>query len=231
MQHYPFKAGRGSSHRRLIRLIPRWAKKGGRFLDLGAFGGEVGGEVRPHFSHTTAVERDPDQMMPLARRYDAVVIADLEQVAHVPRGIDAILLADVLEHLRAPHDLLGLAAANLAPDGTIFISIPNVANLAIRLHLLLGRFEYQDRGILDRTHVRFFTRTTARRLVKSAGLRIVHEEVTPVPIREAFPGWPPLVIRPLEMVVLALTPLWPALLGYQFIFVAQRRNATLSSRA
>jgi predicted TPR repeat methyltransferase len=222
VQHYPFKAGAGSSHQRLIRLIPRWAKKGGRFLDLGAFGGEVGAAVRPHFGHTTAVERDPDQMAQLAKRYDAVIIADLEQVAHVPRGIGAILLADVLEHLRAPEDLLGLAALNLADDGKIFISIPNVANLAIRLHLLVGKFEYQDRGILDRTHVRFFTRGTARRLVQSAGLRIVHEEVTPVPIREAFPGWPALVVRLLEMLALALTPLWPTLLGYQFIFVAER---------
>lgn len=222
MQHYPFKAGAGSSHRRLIRLIPRWATKGGRFIDLGAFGGEVGGEVRSHFSHTTAVERDPDQMAPLAGRYDDVVIADLEQIAHVPRGIDAVLLADVLEHLRAPEDLLRLAAANLADDGRIFISVPNVANLAIRLHLLAGKFEYQDRGILDRTHVRFFTRRTARRLVESAALRILHEEVTPVPVREAFPRWPVLLVRPLEMLVLALTPLWPALLGYQFIFVAEK---------
>ncbi|HEY0787518.1 MAG TPA: methyltransferase domain-containing protein [Thermoanaerobaculia bacterium] len=223
MQHYPFKAGAGSSHQRLIRLIPRWAAKGGRFLDLGAFGGEVGAAVRSHFSHTTAVERDPEQMAPLATRYDAVLIADLDQVAHVPRGIGAILLADVLEHLRAPEDLLGLAAGNLADGGKIFISIPNVANLAIRLHLLLGNFEYQDRGILDRTHVRFFTRRTARRLVESAGLRIVHEEVTPVPIREAFPRWPGLILRPLEMFVLALTPLWPTLLGYQFIFVAEKK--------
>ncbi len=224
MQHYPFKAGAGSSHRRLIRLIPRWAKKGGRFLDLGAFGGEVGGEVRPHFGHTTAVERDPDQMLPLAERYDAVIIGDLEQIARVPRAVDAVLLADVLEHLRDPEELLRLAAASLADDGKIFISIPNVANLAIRLHLARGKFEYQDRGILDRTHVRFFTRRTARRLVGSAGLRIVHEEATPVPIREAFPGWPPLVIRPLERVVLALTPLWPTLLGYQFIFVAEKEE-------
>lgn len=223
MQHYPFKAGAGSSHQRLIRLIPRWAAKGGRFLDLGAFGGEVGAAVRSHFSHTTAVERDPEQMAPLATRYDAVLIADLDQVAHVPRGIGAILLADVLEHLRAPEDLLGLAAGNLADGGKIFISIPNVANLAIRLHLLLGNFEYQDRGILDRTHVRFFTRRTARRLVESAGLRIVHEEVTPVPIGEAFPHWPGLILRPVEMLVLALTPLWPTLLGYQFIFVAEKK--------
>ncbi|HEY0591736.1 MAG TPA: methyltransferase domain-containing protein, partial [Thermoanaerobaculia bacterium] len=127
MQHYPFKAGAGSSHQRLIRLIPRWAAKGGRFLDLGAFGGEVGAAVRSHFSHTTAVERDPEQMATLATRYDAVLIADLDQVAHVPRGIGAILLADVLEHLRAPEDLLGLAAGNLADGGKIFISIPNVA--------------------------------------------------------------------------------------------------------
>lgn len=222
MQHYPFKAAPGSSHRRLIRLIPSWCPKGGRLLDLGAFGGEVGGAVRSHFTRSTALERDPDQMGALAERYDQVVIADLERIANLPPRLDAVVLADVLEHLRSPEDLLALAAARLAPEGKIFFSIPNVANLAIRLHLLLGRFEYQERGILDRTHVRFYTRKTARRLLETAGLRILHEEATPVPVREAFPQWPSLLIRALEALVLRITPFWPALLGYQFLFVATR---------
>jgi predicted TPR repeat methyltransferase len=223
VQHYPFKASAGSSHQRLIRLIPRWAKRGGRFVDLGAFGGEIGGAVRPHFAHTAAVERDPDQIPHLAARYDSVIIADLEQVTRVPGEMDAVLLADVLEHLRAPDAILRLASIHLAPGGKVFISIPNVANLAVRLHLLLGRFEYADRGILDRTHLRFFTRRTARALVESSGLRIVHEETTPVPIREAFPHWPSLLLRPLETLILLLTPLWPTLMGYQFIFVAEKK--------
>lgn len=223
MQHYPFKASTGSSHRRLIGLIPRWCRNGGRFLDLGAFGGEVGGAVRSHFGTTTAVERDPDQISTLSARYDHVVIADLEQIANLPRSVDAVLLADVLEHLREPERLLALAAQRLAPEGKIFISIPNVANFAIRVHLLLGRFDYQDRGILDRTHVRFYTRKTARSLIESAGLAILDETATPVPIREAFPGWPRPVIALLEAVALMLTPLWPTLLGYQFIFVTGKK--------
>ncbi|HEU5162185.1 MAG TPA: class I SAM-dependent methyltransferase [Thermoanaerobaculia bacterium] len=223
MQHYPFKAAAGSSHRRLIGLIPLWCPKGGRFVDLGAFGGEVGGAVRSHFGTTTAVERDPDQMATLAARYDRVVIADLEQIENLPGPLDAVLLADVLEHLRAPEELLSLAAKRLAPGGRIFISIPNVANLAIRLQLLLGRFEYQDRGILDRTHVRFYTRKTARRLIESAGLTVLHEAATPVPIREAFPAWPWFLVGLLEAIALMLTPVWPTLFGYQFIFVTEKK--------
>jgi predicted TPR repeat methyltransferase len=223
VQHYPFKAVAGSSHRQLIDLIPRWCRRGGRFLDLGAFGGEVGGAVRAHFARTTAIERDPGQMATLAGRYDAVLIADLDQIASLPAPLDGVLLADVLEHLRAPDELLALAARGLASEGKIFVSIPNVANLAVRLHLLLGRFEYQDRGILDRTHVRFYTRKTARQLLESAGLRILHEAATPVPVREALPRWPAPVLGVLEAAALALTPLWPTLLGYQFIFVAEKR--------
>ena len=223
MQHYPFKASAGSSHRRLIGLIPRWCRKGGHFLDLGAFGGEVGGAVRAHFGTTLAVERDPDQIATLSARYDRVVIADLEQIANLPRSVDAILLADVLEHLRDPERLLELAAQHLAPEGKIFISIPNVANFAVRIQLLLGRFDYQDRGILDRTHVRFYTRRTARKLIEGAGLRILDETATPVPVREAFPRWPRLVVGVLEAVALMLTPVWPTLLGYQFVFVTEKR--------
>ena len=223
MQHYPFKASAGSSHRRLIGLIPRWCRKGGRFLDLGAFGGEIGGAVRSHFGSTTAVERDPDQIATLSARYDRVVIADLEQIANLPPSVDGILLADVLEHLRDPERLLELAAQRLAPEGKIFISLPNVANLAVRIQLLLGRFDYQDRGILDRTHVRFYTRKTARKLIESAGLTILDETVTPVPVREALPAWPRLVVGVLEALALMLTPVWPTLLGYQFVFVTEKR--------
>jgi predicted TPR repeat methyltransferase len=223
VQRYPFKAAAGSSHRRLIDLIPRWCRRGGHFLDLGAFRGEIGGAVRTHFQRTTAVERDPHQMAILAERYDAVVIADLEQIADLPSPLDAVLFADVLEHLRAPEDLLALAVRRLAPEGKIFISLPNVANLTVRLLLLMGRFDYQDRGILDRTHLRFYTRTTARKLVEAAGLRIVYQAATPVPIREAFPRWPSAVLRLLEAAALAVTPLWPTLLGYQFVFVAEKR--------
>ncbi len=86
---------------------------------------------------------------------------------------DYILLADVLEHLKDPGGLLRRVVPCLNDGGEIIISIPNVAHLFVRLRLMLGHFEYQDRGILDRTHLRFFTLASMRRMIDDASCRIL----------------------------------------------------------
>ena len=77
-----------------------------------------------------------------------------------------IVMLDVLEHLADPERVLREAAEVLEPRGRIVVSLPNVANLSVRIGLLFGRFRYGDRGILDRGHLRFYTRRTARELVE-----------------------------------------------------------------
>ena len=69
-----------------------------------------------------------------------------------------MVFGDVLEHLRDPLAVLMEFTESLKDDGVVIISLPNIANIYVRLNLLIGRFDYQDRGILDRTHIRFFTR-------------------------------------------------------------------------
>ncbi|HVR42165.1 MAG TPA: class I SAM-dependent methyltransferase [Thermoanaerobaculia bacterium] len=222
---YPFKDFAGSSHRILARLVPAHSRPGGRLLDLGAFGGELGAMIRHHFDTTFAFEYQLANLGSLRGHYDHVVMTDLERIPAVPGGMDAIVLADVLEHMRDPAALLRTAVTALTEDGRIFVSIPNVANLAIRLMLLTGRFEYDDRGILDRTHLRFYTRASARRLLEEAGLRIVLEEASTIPVRFALASLPRSVLGPLEAALIGLTRLRPTLLGYQSIFVAERRPA------
>src|SRR5205823_7166679 len=109
-------------------------------------------------------------------------------------GFDAIVCADVLEHLRDPAAALAAVRHALAPDGEVVISIPNVAHLWVRLSLLAGRFDYAERGILDRTHLRFFTRRTLLALLARAGLAVDELRVTPVPLPLVVPrrlhgGW------------------------------------------
>lgn len=115
---------------------------------------------------------------------DRVIVADFErdEPAFENASFDCILCLDVLEHLRDPWGALRTLAEWLRPGGTLVISVPNVGHISIILDLLLhGRFEYQDSGILDRTHLRFFTRSSAEALVRSAGLVI--EQVRPVPVQ------------------------------------------------
>jgi len=85
---------------------------------------------------------------------------------------DNIIFADVLEHLRDPWQVLGKTAPLLKEQGSIIISLPNIAHDAVLAALYNGDFSYQDYGVLDKTHLRFFTEATARKMIENAGLRI-----------------------------------------------------------
>jgi len=90
---------------------------------------------------------------------------------------DVIVFCHVLEHLTDPFAALALAGQYIESSGRFVIVLPNVAIWRLRWHLLTGRWEYADEGILDRTHVRFYTRKTARELLAAAGLRICEERL------------------------------------------------------
>lgn len=222
---YTFKDFEGSSHRILIDMIRRHARRGGRLLDLGAAGGELGSAVRDHFSRTIGFEYNVDCTGQLCGRFDSVVIADLERVKSLPRDVDAIVLADVLEHLRSPAGALSLVRNALVDDGKVFISVPNIANITVRLGLLMGVFEYRDRGILDHTHLRFYTKRTIRRDVESAGFRIIEMGGSSVPIRLIIGRFTPEpLLRLGEKMLVWLTRAWRALFAYQIILVAEKRS-------
>ncbi|HEX2621288.1 MAG TPA: methyltransferase domain-containing protein, partial [Phototrophicaceae bacterium] len=134
---------------------------------------------------------------------------------------DKILLQNVLEHLYQPERVLDDCHHVLKPTGRVIVSVPNVANITVRMALLFGRFNYVERGILDKTHLRFFTRSSARQLLEMHGYRIIRQEVTNVPFEivlglraDALP------VKLLNYIVARLTHLLPGLLGYQLIFVA-----------
>jgi 2-polyprenyl-3-methyl-5-hydroxy-6-metoxy-1,4-benzoquinol methylase len=112
------------------------------------------------------IERNLD-MSPL----DFFESGDVETVS-LPGDLDAVLCLDVLEHLRDPKKLLVRLHESLNPTGFLITSIPNVANFRVAIPLLFGKWDYRDSGILDRTHLRFFTRRTAVELLESSGFRV-----------------------------------------------------------
>jgi predicted TPR repeat methyltransferase len=220
---YTFKDFEGSSHRILIRMIGRFATRRGRLLDLGAAGGELGAAVRAQFDRTIGFEYDSDRIGQLHRHFDDAVITDLETVKALPRDMSAIVLADVIEHLRGSTKILQLVRESLRDDGILFLSVPNIANITVRLGLLFGIFEYRDRGILDFTHVRFFTMRTIRREVENAGFRIVAVRGSSVPIRLIVGGWmPEPLLRAGERLLTLITRIWRSLFAYQIILVARK---------
>jgi SAM-dependent methyltransferase len=146
------------------------------------------------------------------------------------RKFDLILLQDVLEHLRAPGELLRECLGLLKANGRILVSLPNVANISVRLALLCGRFEYARRGILDETHVRFYTARSARRLLEEAGYEIVERRMTVIPVELALRQSPQsLAMRAANRILRVLTVFLPGLLGYQSVLLARPRAAAESS--
>lgn len=132
---------------------------------------------------------------------------------------DVVVVGDVLEHLLDPGAVLDRLRPLVGKDGRLLVSLPNVANLTVRLSLLAGRFEYTPRGILDETHVRFFTRKSGRRLLESHGFTILSETATAMPLELALPflGRPPLA--PIARgAAIAAARLLPGLFGYQFVW-------------
>jgi 2-polyprenyl-3-methyl-5-hydroxy-6-metoxy-1,4-benzoquinol methylase len=119
----------------------------------------------------------------------------------------------VLEHVRDPGAALRRLRSLLDPGGWIVVSTPNIANWSVRLLLLAGRFEYTERGIMDRTHVHFFTRRTLLRLLRDNGFAVTRFDVTcPLPVLRR----PPLT-RWAHGAAGAL----PGLLAYQFVVTAR----------
>ena len=220
---YTFKDFEGSSHRILIDLITRYANGARTLLDLGAAGGELGQALRSKFKRTIGFEYDVDRIADLRGRFDQVVIADLETVRKLPNHPDVIVLADILEHLKTPKVLLQCVREALPPEGHVFVSVPNIANITVRIGLLLGIFEYRERGILDSSHLRFYTMRAIKRDVEGAGFRIIAIRGSSVPIRLIVPWMPDFLLRIGERILTLVTRVWRGLFAYQIIIVAQRR--------
>jgi SAM-dependent methyltransferase len=220
---YRLKDDAHSSHAVIIaRLGPG---HGRRLLDVGAADGFLSELLTRQGWRVTALERDAAQAEKARGRCAEVVVADLDEAPEVlADAFDAIVYGDVLEHVRDPLATLVGLNRSLTPDGRVIASVPNVAHLWMRLQLLAGRFEYADRGILDRTHLRFFTRRTFLTLLADAGLAVDELTVTPVPLPLVVPerlhgAW----LRAAHAASAAAARRWAGGLAYQFVAVCRRR--------
>ena len=156
-------------------IEPLLPAKATRILEVGCGAGRTLAWLKSKWPNaaTTGVDGCEDIRDELAGRVDTALIHDLDTPLPDLGGFDLILALDVLEHLRHPDQALRNLAAKLDPDGVIIVSVPNVANYEVLLPLLLKRrFRYDDAGILDRTHLRFFTEESALGLMRGAGLKV-----------------------------------------------------------
>ena len=140
-------------------------------------------------------------------------------------GYDVVIAADVLEHVREPEALLEALAGRLAPGGSIVACVPNFGHWYPRLRVALGRFDYDRRGILDRGHVRFFTRKSFESMVERAGYSVRRREFLTLPLeivdrggRDDVAGAGDTMRRAIKRVDRIGTALRPTLFAYQFLY-------------
>jgi 2-polyprenyl-3-methyl-5-hydroxy-6-metoxy-1,4-benzoquinol methylase len=142
------------------------------------------------------------------------------------RKFDKILLLDVIEHLPDPARIVRDCVRLLEPRGQLIISVPNIANISVRLMLMLGRFQYMERGILDRTHLRFFTRRTIRELLEAADCSILSHRMTVIPLEILVSlSFENPLMRLMHGTLILLTRMIPGLFGYQSFIAARPRKS------
>jgi 2-polyprenyl-3-methyl-5-hydroxy-6-metoxy-1,4-benzoquinol methylase len=175
-------SNRNNSHTLMVELV------GGtkRVLDVGCATGYLARALAERGCTVSGVEFDAEAAEEARPHLERLVIGDLETMdmaeAFGDDRFDVIVFGDVLEHLRNPLPVLRGAKALLADRGSVVASIPNVAHGSVRLALLAGRFDYQDLGLLDATHVRFFTRSSVEDLFREAGM-------VPIDVRRTTAGF------------------------------------------
>ncbi len=223
--HYPLKESKYSSHYFFSRL----AGRNNKILDIGCGEGFFAAKIAQAGNSVVGIDLLPKAKIDSA--FEKYISADFDRglddakAELGDRKFDRVLLQDVLEHLRVPERLLQDCRPLLKPYGQLLVSVPNVANITVRLSLLIGRFEYAQRGILDKTHLRFFTRRTVRRLLEEQGYEIVGERMTVIPIELAFGlSADNLLMHGLNRLLAMLTLALPNIFGYQIIFVARNKS-------
>lgn len=220
MAHYRLHRDSRSSHQQIARLVSRVGRE--PVLDVGAAQGLLGRLLVGSGLAIDAVEPRPAWADAARPYYRTVYTGTIEAVALPARTYRTIVCGDVLEHTVDPVGVLRRLRHLATGDALFIVSLPNVAHLAVRLLLLVGRFPRMERGILDRTHLHFFTRDTAEELLRAAGLTVLSARATSLPLDELWPRGEgsALYAAAARCQHLALA-VAPRLFGFQWVFVAR----------
>jgi len=170
-----FQADPNSTHSKIVSLVPPAT----RVLEFGCATGYMSEVLKERLGCTVVgIEIDPGAAA-LAEAYtERVIVGDAEKIDYAAElageEFDVVLFADVLEHLKEPADVLRRVRPFVAEDGVVIASIPNIAHASVRLALLGGEFRYREWGLLDDTHLRFFTRASIQDLFEETGYVVTH---------------------------------------------------------
>ena len=222
-REYGLKESEGSSHSRILELLGDLPPS--KVLDLGCSSGLLSERIRKLGHRVTGV--DVEMFPETQDRVDEFAVGDLEEgiPAEVGTGFDVVIAADVLEHLRRPEQLMAEIDRVLAPGGRLVVSVPNFGHWYPRTRSMVGAFDYDQRGILDKTHYRFFTRNSLARMIRNAGFEIRRQRQVGLPFDVLAGTGGSLGTRFVRAVDRVTVSLRPTLFAYQFVWHLARPNA------
>lgn len=222
LDKYKFKPFWGSSHSWAIAECLKFPKET-EVLDIGCGSSAIGMTLKnAGFANLYAVEVD-EEAKERARNFYKIVESSFEPFAD--KKFDLILLLDVLEHTPHPEDFLEKVGKLIKPGGTLLISVPNIAHWSVRIPLFFGFFNYTSRGLLDRTHLQFFTRSRLKNIINLEGhLRIIRLGASIEPVELILPKilWNNPFFRLFSLLRLSIASLLPGLMAYQHLAIVKK---------
>jgi methionine biosynthesis protein MetW len=214
-----------------LKQVLRCLPEGGSVLDVGCGSGLLLGKLARRAGHLAGVELSATAAAAAAEVAHEIVNAPIDaDLPFTPGTFDVVVCADILEHLPDPVTALAGIARYCRPGGAVVISVPNVANWESRLRLLRGIWRYEQIGLFDAGHLRFFTRATLLAMIGASGLHVescvsarVPRLTLQVPPLGRLPAPLPLLLnKGWAGVGYGLARLWPTLLAYQLVCTARR---------
>ncbi|MFY9638063.1 MAG: class I SAM-dependent methyltransferase [Methanobacterium sp.] len=200
-----------SMHAKIIKCID----ENNKILDVGCAEGNIAEVLSSNKCDVVGIEIDQKSAQNAQNYCKEVILGDVESLelsSEYNNYFDYILFADILEHLKDPLIVLKKFKKYLKNDGYIIVSLPNISNWRMRIKILFGNFEYENTGLLDKGHIRFFNKKSAENLIKDAGFEITKFDITGLdsPFGTKF--------------FQLIGNQFPNLLAYQFLIIAKKTN-------
>ena len=183
-------------------------------LDVGCSEGLLSKKMKENNCSVVGIEKDKEAAQIADEYCQDLIIGDVESIdldTKYENYFDILIFADILEHLKEPSDVLKRFKKYLKDDGCLIISLPNISNWKIRLQMLFGNFEYNESGILDNGHIRFFNEKNMKKMIDEAGYEISKFDLTVGDVKR-FPN----IFHSIGMTR-------PNLFAFQFLIIARKK--------